>query len=221
MENSSKYSEEINTLSNVSKDIENSNLYLKNINNIVTILGSTKYDQYNEYYKNVTKLTDRLAEQNINIITSGYGGIMTAANKGCQEAFNPESQSITINSSLCSQPQSRKNHFSDIKINHKHIVSQKIDLIRHSFAFICCKGGLDTFDELFEIARLINIGQLNCPPIVLFDRKFYEPLIGWIKDVLCDNNILTLKEIDKIFVIADSWEDASDIILSYYSESMT
>jgi predicted Rossmann-fold nucleotide-binding protein len=52
-------------------------------------------------------------------------------------------------------------------------------LIKYSYGFVAGRGGLGTFDEVFEAATLVHTGKIQDFPLVLVGRDFWEPLISF------------------------------------------
>ncbi|MEZ4221204.1 MAG: TIGR00730 family Rossman fold protein [Polyangiaceae bacterium] len=54
---------------------------------------------------------------------------------------------------------------------------RKAEMVRRASAFLILPGGFGTFDELFEVATLAQLGQLHAPIILLNSHGFFDGLL--------------------------------------------
>lgn len=77
-------------------------------------------------------------------------------------------------------------------------------------------GGFGTLDELFEALTLVQTDKRAKFPIVLVDKKFWTPLLDWIKQtVIQEQSYVSPGDLD-LFHVVDTANEAVDVILSFY-----
>ncbi len=151
--------------------------FLSDIKNNVTILGSARIKATSEYYKIAKNLGALLGKNGFSVLTGGGPGIMEAANKGTFEAGG---QSYGVNIELPFE------QFLNPYVNHSssfnYFFTRKVMLTSPAGAFIVFPGGFGTMDELFEIVDLMDQGVMQQVPIVLVGKKFWAPMLKFLKD---------------------------------------
>lgn len=168
----------------------------------VTVFGSARFGEGNEYYELALETGKRLAQAGFTVMTGGGPGIMEAANRGAKEAGG---KSIGCNIEL---PWEQKpNPYLDLMIEFKHFFVRKTMLIKYSYAFIALPGGYGTMDEIFEAATLIQTCKIANFPLILIGRDFWHPLIDLIGASFISGGTISKKDLGVIRVM-DSPEEA-------------
>lgn len=165
--------------------------------NTVTVFGSARFLEDNEYYIEARKLTSQLAQEGFTIITGGGGGIMEAANRG---AYESGGKSIGFNIVLPHEQQLNK--YTTESMPFRYFFARKVMLAYAASALVCFPGGFGTLDELFEVVTLIQTGKMPKVPIILVGSEFWKPL-----DVFVNESLL-----GKLGVISHGDEDLYKII---------
>ena len=128
---------EIISNKNIIKDFKDAKKILKNLKNNVTIFGSARTKEDDKYALLAQKLSKRLAGKNINIITGGGNGIMSAANKGAFESKKAESIGLNI----ILPKEQNPNPYTTKSINFNYFFSRKYMLLKYSKAIVIFPGG--------------------------------------------------------------------------------
>lgn len=81
-----------------------------------------------------------------------------------------------------------------------------------SEVYIYFPGGFGTLDELFEILTLVQTKKVRPIPVILFNKKYWEPLIAWMRDSLRDEYETISPEDMDIFHVVDSVDEAVEKI---------
>jgi hypothetical protein len=149
---------------------------LSDIENGVSIFGSSCADKKSKYYKMAQKTADLLTVEGYSIITGAGGGIMEAANKGAKQAGG---ESIGLNI-LIPSPQVPNKYTTRI-LEFRYFFCRKVMFAKYSKAVVVFPGGFGTLDEFFEFVTLIQTERIESIPVVLFGKKYWEGLIDWIK----------------------------------------
>lgn len=183
---------------NIIKDFNDAKEILKDLKNNVTIFGSARTKDDDKYALLAKKLAKRLAKKEINIITGGGGGIMSAANKGAFEA--KKAQSIGLNILL--PKEQHPNPYTTQSLTFNYFFSRKYMLVKYSKAIVIFPGGFGTLDELFELITLIQTKKLNNIKIFLIGSDYWKPLLKFFKKSLCENKMIDKEDLD-IFTLSD------------------
>ncbi len=181
----------------------------------VTIFGSSKISQDNEYYKKSYELGYMLGNEGYSVITGGGPGVMEAANKGAYEA-GATSVGLTID--LPDEEPSRQYH--TLSLDFDFFFVRKVMLVRYSVAFVIFPGGFGTFDELFELLNLIHTKKLYPYPVILFDQGFWEPILSFLKNNLLERGFIFPRGLEPIHVVNEP-KEALDIINNFLVERYT
>lgn len=173
---------------------------------VVSVFGGSKLQQEHSYAVKAGELSKKLMSKGISVITGGGPGIMEAANCG---AFNQaerrgKSIGITVHGLLAEKP----NTCIDESIQTHYFFARKHLLTHFATAFAIFPGGYGTMDELFEILTLMQTHKLKRVPVVLFEKKYWQPLIDWVQ--VAQKEGLLLKEDADLIFITDSVDEAFD-----------
>jgi uncharacterized protein (TIGR00730 family) len=173
----------------------------------VTIFGSARTKENDPTYLAATETARLLGEAGYTIITGGGPGIMEAANKGAKEAGAP---SVGLNIELPFEQ--HVNQFVDIDIEFRYFFVRKTMLVKYAQAFIIFPGGFGTIDELFEAMTLIQTGKIKMFPVILYDSKYWEGLLDWIKGMMLDSGKISPEDLNLIRVL-DTPQEICDTLL--------
>jgi len=164
-----------NCLNIAVKDLEKAFKELKNIPPSITIFGSARLKEDNEYYIKTIEIAKEVSKMGYGIITGGGPGIMEAGNKGANF-------SIGLNIKL---PHEQKdNPYIKLPLNFNHFFTRKMTFFEHSKAFIVLPGGFGTLDELFETLVLMQTKKMKRCPIILVGSEFFKPMTEMLKMML-------------------------------------
>lgn len=178
----------------------------------VSFFGSARTAADDEHYKQATELAGRLAKQGFAVITGGSSGIMQAANKG---AFDAGGASVGLNIHL-PNAQGYNQYLTD-KFVFDHFFVRKVMLTYASEVYIYFPGGFGTLDEFFEIVTLVQTKKIRPIPIILFGKKFWEPLASFIETVVYKEYANIDKENMDLYVIVDSVDEAYEYVTNHVS----
>lgn len=178
----------------------------------VTFFGSARTSPDDELFKQATELAGRLAEKDFAVITGGSSGIMQAANKG---AFDAGGASVGLNINL-PEAQGYNQYLTD-RFVFDHFFVRKVMLTYASEVYVYFPGGFGTLDEFFEIVTLVQTKKIRKVPILLFGKKYWEPLLGAINATLYEEFSYINKEDMDLFTLVDSVDEAYDHICAKVS----
>ena len=110
----------------------------------VTIFGSARFTEENEYYQQAREMGAAVARLGFTVMTGGGPGIMEAANRGAREVGG---RSVGCNIVL--PMEQHPNPYLDKWVNIKYFFVRKTLLSKYSYAFVVMPGGFGTLDEFF------------------------------------------------------------------------
>jgi uncharacterized protein (TIGR00730 family) len=175
----------------------------------VTIFGSARLPSSNPNYKAATQIAQGLAEHQLTVITGGGPGIMEAANRGAAHA---KGRSVGLNIQL--PHEQACNRYVNIPIHFHYFFSRKVCFVKYSMGFVFMPGGFGTIDELFETLTLVQTERISRFPLILFNRKFWEGLMGWLKSQVAKHGMIGPGDLD-LLSITDDPQEVVDLILDY------
>ncbi|MBN8695938.1 MAG: TIGR00730 family Rossman fold protein [Bacteroidetes bacterium] len=181
----------------------------------VSIFGSARTKPTSPYYKLAEEIAFKLTREGYGVITGGGPGIMEAANKGAKAGGG---KSVGLNIVLPFEQSSNPFVDNDKNINFDYFFVRKTIFLKYSQGFIAMPGGFGTLDELFESITLIQTNKVAHFPIVLVGKKYWEGLIGWVKQtMLLEEHNISEKDLE-LFHIVDEADEAVAIITEFYSK---
>lgn len=180
--------------------------FLQSLPKNVTILGSNKVSRDSHYYQDVYEIAKEAIKQDFSILTGGGFGIAEAANKASAEAGKP------AYATLLNQAGKTMNQYVSDSIHFKFPFTRQFILTGHTNQYLFCPGGLGTLHQLFEVLTLVQTHKADPISLVLYDDKFWNPLVKYMREVL-DEEEKTIGNKDLcLFTMTNSKEEVIDAI---------
>ncbi|MFA6427471.1 MAG: TIGR00730 family Rossman fold protein [Candidatus Magasanikbacteria bacterium] len=180
--------------------------FLSKLEREVTILGSARFKEDDEFYKIARDLGKLLGENGFTTLTGGGPGVMEAANRG---AFEVGGKSVGINIQLPFEQ--RINPYVRESTAFYYFFTRKVMLTSPANAFVYFPGGFGTMDEFFEVVDLMELDKMPRSPIVLVGSAYWNPLIEFLKRKSAAIDSVPSKDIDAWRVV-DSAQEAFEYI---------
>ena len=171
----------------------------------VTIFGSARFSEDNEYYQQARQLAANLSRVGFTIMTGGGPGIMEAGKRGAKDVGGA---SVACNIEL--PHEQAANPYLDRYVNIKYFFVRKTLLIKYSYAFVICPGGFGTLDEFFEALTLIQTGKIERFPVVILVSDFYHHIKEHIELMVREKTISITDP--QLLLITDSIDEAVNYI---------
>ena len=191
----------------ISKEFEAGFNFLINYPRSVTIFGSTKTVEGDQFYENAVALAGKIVKElHYSIITGGGPGIMEAANKG---AFEAGGQSLGLTIELPGGQITNK-YLTD-KVGFHYFFSRKVCLAFSAEAYIFFPGGFGTLDEFLEILTLIQTHKIPQAPMILFGKDYWQPLEEYFKNTLVAEDKIKIEDLN-VYTITENEEEILEII---------
>lgn len=184
---------------------------LSKVGKAVTIFGSARVKPGTNDYKLAEEIAYQIAKAGFAVITGGGPGLMEASNKGAQRA---KGNSIGMNIQLpCEQ---KPNKYIDTLLEFRYFFVRKVMFVKYAKAFVILPGGYGTLDEFFEAITLIQTKRIAKFPVILFNSRYWKPLLAWLKDTLYVCGKIQQEDLD-LFVVVDKPIEVVQAIKRYYA----
>ncbi len=176
----------------------------------VSIFGSARTGQDDPNYQKTEEVARLLSDSGFAVVSGGGPGIMEAANKG---GYLGRSPSIGLNIEL--PHEQRPNPYQDISLDFRHFFSRKVMFVKYASAYVVMPGGFGTLDELAEMLTLVQTGKTRRIPIILMNGAFWQGLLDWFRNTLCETGTISPQDLDLIQVL-DEPQEVVDAIFAHY-----
>lgn len=173
-----------------------------------TFFGSARTKPDDQIYKDAVALSAKLAKSGFAIVSGGASGVMEAVSKG---AFETGGQSVGLNIELPMEQQI--NPYLTKGMTFNYFFTRKVMLSFASEVYIFFPGGYGTLDECLEILTLVQTRKIKRVPIILYNKDFWGPFIDLFEKHLYEKYQTIGKDDLKLFQVADSVEEAYEMIL--------
>lgn len=173
----------------------------------VSIFGSARTDENNEFYIAARETARLLAVAGFEIITGGGPGIMEAANRGAFEAGK-----VSVGCNIELPFEQSENPYLTKSLTFKYFFVRKTVFIKYSNAYVIFPGGFGTMDELFEALTLIQTRKIRNFPVVLFGSQYWRGLLAWITSTMLNEKMINVEDLGLIH-LTDSPQQAVDFII--------
>lgn len=173
----------------------------------VSVFGSARTAEDNEYYQAAVETGKLLAEAGFEVITGGGPGIMEAANRGAHQAGK-----VSVGCNIELPFEQKPNPYLTKSLTFKYFFVRKTVFIKYSNAYIIFPGGFGTLDELFEALTLIQTRKIRNFPVVMFGSQYWRGLLQWITSTMLHEKNINAEDLGLIH-LTDSPKDAVDFII--------
>jgi len=192
----------------INREFENGYNLIKKYPRSVSIFGSARFCNDNEYYKKAYSIANRIVKElKYTIVTGGGPGIMEAANKGAYDA-----DGVSIGFTIKLPNEQHTNKYITESADFEYFFSRKTLIFFAAESYIFFPGGFGTLDEFFELITLIQTKKIKKTPVILVGKEFWEPLLKLIEQkLLIENNTINQNDTE-IYKIVESEDEIINII---------
>lgn len=176
----------------------------------VSVFGSARTDETNEYYGAAREVGKLLAEAGFEVITGGGPGIMEAANRGAFEAGK-----VSVGCNIELPFEQLHNPYLTKSLSFKYFFVRKTMFIKYSNAYVIFPGGFGTMDELFEALTLIQTRKIRNFPVVLFGTQYWRGLLAWLSSTMLNEKNINSEDLGLLH-LTDSPKDAVDFVIKTF-----
>lgn len=163
----------------------------------VTVFGSARFNEGNEYYELARKVSYELAKKGFAIMTGGGPGIMEAGNRGAREAGG-----VSVGCNIVLPHEQEGNAYMDSFVTIEYFFVRKELLRKYSFAFVIMPGGFGTLDEFFETVTLVQNLKVERMPLVVMGVEFHKHIKAHI-DLMRDEKTISEEDLELILFTDD------------------
>lgn len=175
----------------------------------ISVFGSARTPRDHPNYALAVQLGRRLAESGYAVITGGGPGTMEAANKGAVEGGG-----VSVGLGIELPHEQGMNEWVDLGVHFRYFFARKTMFVKYATGFIVLPGGFGTFDELFEALTLVQTRKVTSFPIVLIGTAYWGGLVGWLRDVVHEQGMISPGDIDLV-TVTDDVDEAIAVIRQF------
>ncbi len=179
---------------------------LNGVTKAISMFGSARLKPGSEYYELSRVTANELGKKGFTIITGGGPGAMEAANRGAKEA-----RALSIGLNIRLPFEQHINPYVDLTENFNFFFVRKVMLVKYAHAFVILPGGFGTLDEMFEALTLIQTGKISNFPVILVGKKYWQPLLDWIKSHVLEAGLISKENLDDLH-LTDSPKEVVKIV---------
>src|SRR6266542_6520970 len=172
-----------------------------------TIFGSARISESHPMYGEARETGRLFAEAGFAVITGGGPGVMEAANRGAREGGG-----VSVGFRIELPREELPNPFLDISVLFEHFYARKTMLVKAAEGFVLFPGGFGTLDELFESLVLIQTGEVQHFPAILFGSDYWNGLLDWIRAQPLEERMISPDDMDLLFVTDDPAEAVETVV---------
>jgi hypothetical protein len=189
---------------------------MSQVGEAICIFGSARATPEMPHYQTAEQLSGKLAKRGFAVITGGGPGIMEAANKGAYEAGGT---SVGLNITLPEEQEA--NSYQNISLEFHYFFARKVIFVKYCVGMVCFPGGFGTMDEYFETMTLIQTHKTAPYPVVLFDTKFWSPLVDFMRRTML-TDYATISPLDlNLFLVTDDVDEAANHIRTRVDQQLS
>jgi uncharacterized protein (TIGR00730 family) len=181
----------------------------------VSIFGSARVREGHPAYEEARVVGRRFAEAGFAVVTGGGPGVMEAANRGAREGGG-----LSVGFNIELPHEQHENPYLDIELTFVHFYARKTMFVKAAEGFVIFPGGFGTLDELFESLTLIQTGKVLHFPVVLFDSNYWSGLLGWIRERLLADGMVSPDDVELLHVTDSAEEAVARVVDAYGQRSM-
>lgn len=181
-----------------------------------------------EWYSHTQELARRIGEWQLErcstrtgpeyvVATGGGPGLMEAANRGAREG-GARSMGVAVTLPF----EDGMNRFVDERLAFRmhYFSTRKMLLADRACCIVATPGGLGTFDELFELATLVQTGKVGgrrdpwkafMPMVLLGGTAFWRKVMNL--DALVELGTISKADLDRM-IIADTVDEAFEAVVA-------
>lgn len=201
-------------LGDVDHEIQQGYNILRKYHKTVTMFGSARTSEDDEYYHMASDLAEKLALLGYAIVSGGGWGIMSAANEGAHIAVQygarkAGGESIAFNIKL--PHEQVLNPYATEAYEFQHFAPRKIVMTMFANAYIYFPGGFGTMDELTEILTLIQTGKTNKAPVILIGSKFWKHFDEFVREAMITQGTISEGD-EQLYTIIDDVNEVVKIV---------
>ena len=176
----------------------------------VSIFGSARIVESSSFYEQARTTGRAFADAGFAVVTGGGPGVMEAANRGCKEA-----DGLSVGFNIALPFEQGLNPWCDLALTFDHFHVRKVMFVKAAEGFVIFPGGFGTQDELWEALTLRQTRKIGDFPIVLFDSDYWEELVGWVRDEMLDDGLISPEDLAGL-IVTDDPAEAVSLVVSHY-----
>jgi uncharacterized protein (TIGR00730 family) len=174
----------------------------------VSVFGSARVAPDDPVYALTEKLSGKLAQAGLAVITGGGPGVMEAANKGAAAAGG-----VSVGLGIELPFESGLNPYVNLGINFRYFFARKTMFVKYAQGFVVMPGGFGTFDELFEALTLVQTRKVTSFPVVLVGTSYWQGMVAWLRDQAVGRGFVSAADLE-LLRLTDDLDEVVEAMIS-------
>src|SRR5207247_7284275 len=172
--------------------------------------GSARVREGDRPYEQARAVARHFSQKGWSVVTGGGPGVMEAANRGAKEGTG-----LSVGFNIHLPHEQRSNPYVDLSLTFRHFYVRKTMFVKAAEGFVVFPGGFGTADELFEALTLIQTRKIFHFPVVLVGSDYWEELLGWVRNELLADGMISPEDLDLLYVTDDLDDAVSQVVDCY------
>lgn len=193
----------------VAEDIRRGLAALAKLPTAVTVIGGQRLQAADREVGVAERLAARLARAGVPLRVGGDGAVLDAVSRGAAKG-RPE---LPVQAFLLERPGVSAEAVEgkvEVAATVQSALVHKVLLYENTEAIVALPGGVGTFDEVFEIACLMQTGKIPKRPLILVGREFWQPILDEMAKVMFTADTKLIAEHDmQLFQVVDTEAQAA------------
>ena len=193
-------------------DVQRGLATLSKMPSAVTFIGGQRLKATDPEIPVAKDIAARLAKSGIPARAGGGGVVLDAVSQGAA-AGNPKLpvQALLLDhGDLAAQSVADK---ADVfEVVHSE-AAHKLLMYENTDAIVALPGGVGTFDEVFEVACLMQTGKIPKRPLILVGKSFWQPFLDAMTESMLNGERKTIAPGDQdLFAVVDDAVEAARLV---------
>jgi predicted Rossmann-fold nucleotide-binding protein len=178
----------------------------------VTFIGSRRLGERDREVDTAGRLAEILTRDHVPIRIGGDGPLLRRLSTSVRAA-DPSArlQALLLDEGQLDPREVEAS--ADVAHVVHHAPVHKLLLYENTDAIVAAPGGVGTFDEVFEVATLMQTRKIPKRPLILIGREFWQPILDALKRAMFSGERQMIAENDmRLFQVVDDEHQAAEII---------
>jgi len=196
----------------LSGDVQRGLATLSKMPTAVTFIGGSRLTSDDPEVAVARELASRLTKSGIHARAGGAGAVLDAVSDGVRSADPSRAvQALLLDDG--DHDTSKAADKADVCEVVHSTAAHKVLMYENTDAIVALPGGVGTFDEVFEVACLMQTGKLKKRPLILVGESFWQPFLDAMTASMLDGDRQTIHPEDpQLFTVVDDAASAARLV---------
>jgi uncharacterized protein (TIGR00730 family) len=199
-------------------DIQRGIATLSKLPSAVTFIGGSRLRSSDMEVGVAKDLASRLAKSGIHSRAGGDGAVLDAVSQGVRAARKDMEVQALLHDRGDLDAKKVKDKAEVFEVVRSEAV-HKLLMYENTDAIVALPGGVGVFDEVWEVACLMQTGKLPKRPLVLVGKDFWQPFLDEVEKAMWQGKTKMIADGDmKLFTVVDDAAQASQLIRKHRAQ---